>query len=86
MADVRLSLHIEADPLFDAVDTLLHIHERLAKRHGDRFRAMERQIEAFVGDDGSGVGTESLEPGRIVLTPPKEWQSLIAEARALGII
>ena len=53
MATTDLVIKVEGSCFTDAVSELMLAHERLAKRHGAAFRALERSIEAIT-DDFSG--------------------------------
>jgi hypothetical protein len=88
MAKLVLAFAVEMDLVRDCLDDLMRIHEALTYRHGDRFRSLERRIEA-VEEDLTGTeafGWPEIEPGRMVMTPPPRWVALIEEARALGVI
>lgn len=84
---VSFALIAEFELLHDAVDTLQRIHELLAKRHGEAFRALERRIEALADAPSWGdVGHADLEPGRVVLFASPMLTQIIADARDLGVI
>lgn len=87
MAAIDLALVAECELLYDAIDTLQHIHEALTKRHGEAFRALGRRIEALADEPNYGeMGHADLEPGRVVLFAPTLLAKIIADARALGVI
>jgi hypothetical protein len=88
MTSLELLVSVEMELIQDAVDDLALIHERLARRHGEAFRQLERRIEA-VGVDGANLGTFDmlpLEGMRLVATVPSVVAGLIADARRLGVI
>lgn len=88
MASLDLSLTVETDLVWDAINTAMIVVERLRSRHGDRFRVLERRFEAFAFQPEPWAAGEhaEIEPGRFVLAPPPELMSLISEARRLGVI
>lgn len=86
MATGTLGLTIEAEPVYDAVDLLGRAHQALARRHGERFRALEREIEALA-DAELGLGDpHDLGDGHFIFAAPARLTALIAKARALGVI
>lgn len=88
MAQVSLTFVAETWPVYDAINTVMVIHERLAKRHGDAFRSLDRRIDAFMnkGFNENQIGHVDLEPLLFVLTPPRELTEIVAEGRRLGVI
>lgn len=86
MAGLTVDVVFETDLIGDAVAEVLHIHEALGRRHGDRFRQLERRIEALADGEIGTLGMIDLEPCRFVVTPPASLSSIIADARALGVI
>lgn len=86
MASVVATIRFEVDLIRDGIDTLCRIHTCLASRHGERFRDLERRIEAEFHGPCSRMGEQRLEPGLMVLTPPPAWAVLIADARSMGVI
>jgi hypothetical protein len=81
-----MTITIESEPIWDAVNDIVHIHQALTHRHGDRFRALERKIAAL-GEGSWGVaGQRELCGDHVVLTPPARLRSIIREARDLGVI
>lgn len=86
MAQVIAVIGFETDLIGDAIDTLCRIHVCLTRRHGERFRDLERRIEAEMDGPVDSIGMEQLEQGVMVMTPPTAWAALIAEARSMGVI
>lgn len=87
MAQTIITVSVETELLADALAELDHIMSRLAFRHGEAFRDVERRIARLI--DGaeplSGFGMADLGPGRLVLLPPSELAAVIADARRLGV-
>lgn len=87
MARTSIAFTFETDLIQDAVDTCLRIHDALAKRHGQRFRDLERRMEALVDlDDWGEIEFARIEWGRFVMTVPPALSAIIQEARDLGVI
>lgn len=86
MARLRLSLAVETDLVHDCIADLRLVHEALTHRHGASFRNLERRIESIEEEDAGTFGFPEVEPGRMVMTPPKRWVALISEAKILGVI
>lgn len=80
----------ELDGAYDAIGLLVEARDALQSRHGDRFRDLQRRIEALA--DVAGLfETVDLPPdpdeiARFVLKPGPRILGLIAEARDLGVI
>jgi len=86
VAEIFLHLEIETDLLDDAIAELVRIHQALAYRHGDAFRALDRRIEEIAeGGLPEAPMLESLGGGRFVAIPPAALLALIAEAVILGV-
>jgi len=87
MAQTSIAFIFETDRIADAADTCLRIHEALARRHGQRFRDLERRLEALPDlDDWGEIELASIEWGRFVMTVPPVLTAIIQEARDLGVI
>lgn len=87
MAQTGLVIIAETDLIADIAATLALIHQRLAGRHGETFRALERRLDAVArGELDSGFPVHQLEPGRLILAPSAQLLALVADARALGVI
>jgi hypothetical protein len=86
MASCDLKVVLEFDLAEDAKVELFDIWRRLARRHGDRFRALERDFERTC--EGGSLGSWpqwELEPGWIVMGVPSEIRRLLDAARQLGV-
>lgn len=78
---------LEIETLGDTLEVLIAILEALRTRHGDRYRDLERRIEAAAGPDSvAGLGIDALDGKVLIATPPPEWTAIIEEARRLGVI
>lgn len=86
MAALTLTLTVESDLTYDAIDALARAREALFSRHGDRFRDLYRDIEALPDADLSDAQLHHLSEGVFVMSPPKALTDLVARARALGVI
>ena len=88
MAQVSVSLRLEVDLVHDGVSTLKIVHERLASRHGVRFRKLEREIEALAerGPESTDVALVQVGDGTFMSVPAGKFKFLLAEARQLGVI
>lgn len=88
MASLHPSITFETDLIWDALATAVVITERLRTRHGDRFRQLERRIEAFAFGPGAWAPGDhfEIEGGHYILAAPSEIMAIIAEARRLGVI
>lgn len=88
MADIA-SITIESDVVVDAINELLLVHERLARRHGDTFRALDREIDRLI-DMGAGalVADTRLDgdASRILLIPSPPVTAVLKRARELSVI
>ena len=87
MASIWLALTAELTPALDALDDLQRAHERLASRHGDAFRALDREIDGIL-EGGELVATADLEGDRsrfFIIPSPKVTEAL-KRARQLGVI
>ena len=77
-------LSLETDPLRDAVEALIAAQRALATRHGARFRALERQIEAFA-DNIEKPEVQYIGAGIFVAAPGPELRALLTSIRDLGL-
>ena len=85
MAQLRMTLTAETSFIQDAIVTVSRVHDALSRRHGQRFRALDRRIEAIA--EGFTV-PEPVHLGDCIFCfpAPPEFVAIIAEARALGVI
>lgn len=74
----------EFDALFDALDQIQAIHFRLAKRHGERFRALEREIENLPSSDFGEIHFESIG-GAVIFHAPEAFTKILKRAAELGV-
>lgn len=78
-----MRLTLEADHLGDLIDELQDASIALAKRHGARFRALDRRIEALVtGPIEDLVDVQYLGQGRFVGVARPAFSALLADLRA----
>jgi hypothetical protein len=82
-----VALHFGGEAVMDAVNLVIAAHEALTKRHGDRYRTLERRIETIIesGDFGA-IEHHDLGDGHIELSAPPNLTELIRDARAFGVI
>ena len=86
MAQVTLTLIAETDLTLDAIDDMARIHQALARRHGDRFRQLERRIETLLDDHGLGeFEMIDLGEGHMVMTVPSRIANILTDAAAMGV-
>lgn len=88
MARLLLTLTVETDLVLDAIADIERIFCALAKRHGQRFRDLERRIERLMDLDANwGVPqSHSIGDGRFIFEPHPELKGIIREAREIGVI
>lgn len=92
MATLVLSITLETEAVGDAVRELEAIVSALPRRHGEAFRALDRRIGRFLGDDGGGVdwstcfAWHTLEPGCEMMVPAGELMAVLKEARQLRVL
>lgn len=86
MADTGLAISVESSCITDAVVELMLAHERLAKRHGAAFRALERSIEAIADDFSGCIETYWMGDGSIMAAPAGRLTEALREARRLGVL
>lgn len=82
-----LSVPIDLEAVYDAVNLVVHIHEKLRFRHGDEFRRLERRIDELA-EDGPELGNQ-IDPmvgGGLIVHAPQALTDVIIEARRLGVI
>lgn len=87
MARITLTLRLDNDLVRDAVESLGVVHQALARRHGARFRALDRRIETLIdgGFSKDDVDLQSID-GTFVSVPAGELRAILMEARGLGIM
>jgi len=86
MAAMTLTITAEMEEMNDAILLLQEVHARLAKKHGDEFRRLDRAIEALVGNPEDCVEAYWLGDGKIMVAPKGEFTDIFREARRLGVI
>lgn len=86
MATVKHHLSVEMDALHDAIGLLSEIHARLATKHGEAFRKLDRAIERFIDDPTDATEIHWLGGGRLVAAPKGRLTEMLREARELGVI
>lgn len=86
MADTGLTISVEGSCITDAVGELMLAHERLAKRHGAAFRALERSIEDITDDFSGCIETHWMGDGSIMAAPAGRLTEALREARRLGVL
>lgn len=82
-----LSLRFEIEAVQDAIDDLERAHLALTRRHGAKYRRLERDIEESV--DGLLTGApivHDLGDGFMMMTCPPEAEAVLRRARRLGVI
>lgn len=86
MAAITRTITAEMEAMHDAIAQLQVVHSRLAKKHGDQFRRLDRAIEAFIDNPDGCVEAHWLGGGRIMAAPKGELIDIFRDARRLGII
>ncbi len=86
MAVIVEVLRLEDDLVVDACNELKAITSALPKRHGDRFRVLERRLQALSQNIGEPSLERLIDSLIFVVVPPPEWMAIIREARELGVI
>lgn len=76
----------EAEALGDALSDLRAVWEALPARHGDRFRSLERKIEALFVAETTEAPRLHMMGDRVILAAPDVITALLVEARALGLL
>lgn len=87
MARQTLTISMETEAVRDAIEALAGVIERLARRHGERFRALDRRIDAFLDAPDDPVAHEAAgEDGLLLIfgAPPK-LAAILRDARAMGL-
>lgn len=87
MARRTLTISMETEAVLDAIEALGGVVERLARRHGDRFRALDRRIEAFLAEPDAPVVHEVAGEDRLLLmlAAPPTLAAILRDARAMGL-
>ncbi len=85
MAQITFDLRLDDTPVMLAAHELAEVVSRLASRHGDRFRRLERRIEALVDVEWTDTLT-TVGAGNFVVRAPPEWTAILTDARALGVL
>lgn len=84
-----LTIAVETDAVMDDIRRLVQIHAALAARHGDRFRALDRDIERALEDPCALkpqiAELTDAEGLHLVMTAPAEIHALLARAVALDV-
>lgn len=87
MKQLVLTLRCELDIVQDSLASIRRAHEALAKRHGDAFRQLERDIEALrYGGPLMSPEPIDLGGGFLLFTPSTDLTALIQRAKGLGVI
>lgn len=87
MARLVVHLTAETELIHDALDSLQRLHAALARRHGDSFRRLERDLDATLTSlQPAEIGHQHLAAATFVLTPPAAWLDLIARGHRLGVL
>lgn len=84
-----IGIRVESDDFIDAISELVRISKALPSRHGQRFRALERRLEALIDNmpDPKVQPLETPDGATIIMvtSPGEEITAVIAEARRLGV-
>lgn len=81
-----IQISLDASVIGDAVNTLILIHHRLRKRHGEQFRALDRRLDALVDGDCKIMRLVPMPGGVMLAAPSAEVTELFKEARRLELI
>lgn len=81
-----ITVTFEVAAVYDAAEELIRVREKLFSRHGDRFRSLQRDIEALGGADLGDMRFHDLGEGHHELQAPRALTDLLVRARALGVI
>lgn len=80
----------EAEAVEDACDDVACVFQALARRHGQPFRDLERDIrmmcEGWERDGSPPLGFEYLGDGAFAVVPPAPLSELLRRARQMGVI
>lgn len=79
------AIPVEGVYLNDAVEELLLARERLPKRHGPEFRALERAIEEVIDNPGGCIETHWIGGSLMAIAAGRLTEAL-REARRLGVL
>jgi hypothetical protein len=90
MANLKApGIHFETDLIDDAMASLLLLHRRLAARHGEVFRELDRRVAVFIDAEEPIRPTGEarwIDATHGVLLVPRELLVLLAEGKRLGVI
>lgn len=86
MVTTSLALVCEMDLMDDAIRSLSYAMGMLSCRHGVEYRDYERRLSALLDAPLTDCTFMELEPGRMVIVPPKEWRAMVTEGVSLGVI
>jgi hypothetical protein len=87
VAAITFTLTAETSAVMDVVGLLARVHETLFSRHGERFRALRRDIEALADMAWvDGVKWHDLGEGIHACAAPEMLTDLVVRARDLGVI
>ncbi|WP_037437154.1 hypothetical protein [Sinorhizobium fredii] len=86
MARLTSNLSVETDVMSDALAELQEVHSRLAKRHGDSFRKLDRAIEQLLETSEDIVEVHWLGDGKVLVSPTGRFTEILREARRLGVV
>lgn len=89
MAALSLSLGVDLDGLADDLYRLTSVQRALARRHGDAFRALDRDIDRWL-DAPEGPVEHPLTDNSdgvtwVMFTSPASLKALLERAAALGV-
>jgi hypothetical protein len=85
MARTTLTLTVEMELINDACQDMDLIADALPKKHGAKYRDLDRRMMDLEGGNLTPV-PHDLGEGRIVLAPPVQIAAIIRDARSLGVI
>lgn len=84
---VELVIRFDTSALSDTVFTISVVQERLAKCHGDQFRALDSRISRLMDEDYRRPEWQHKWVGEVyMIIGPDEMTDIIREARRLGVI
>lgn len=82
MAKQLVKISIEPDALLDAARRLQAVHAALAHRHGEEFRRLERDIDAFF-ENIESPDIQPLETGLLLMVPGPRLRELLERSASL---